>query len=46
LNWALYGDSVEKIGFLKAFLKCLSSEEIHDVKTIACKAAGRKIAKQ
>jgi len=46
LNWALYGDSVEKIGFLKAFLKCLSSEEIHHVKNIACKAAGKKVAKQ
>jgi len=46
LNWALYGDSVEKIGFLKAFLKCLSCEAIHHVKNIACKAAGRKIAKQ
>jgi len=46
LNWALYDDSVEKIGLLKAFLRCLSSEEVHHVKNIPCKAAGRKIAKQ
>lgn len=45
MAWATYGDSVEKIGFIKAFLNCLSVEELRHIKNIATKTASRTVNK-
>jgi hypothetical protein len=46
LIWASFGDSYEKIGFLKSFISCLGSEEMRHVKNIVNKTASKTSIKK
>lgn len=46
LAWAAYGNSYEKIGFLKAFFNCLGEEELGHIKKLLIVPNRRKLPKQ
>jgi len=46
LAWASFGNSYEKIGFLKAFFNCLGETELKVIKQLAHRTKSKKVTKE